>query len=100
MDETIHLKISKTIEDLIPSYLDNRKKDIVSLNNALDQENLDFIQGVAHKLKGSGGGYGFDAISDIGRTMEISAKEKNKKKIKDAINALTQYLENICITYE
>ena len=100
MGKTLHIKIDKTIEDLIPGYLDNRKKDIGLLKNALEQEDFETIKKLGHKLKGSGGGYGFDALSRMGQTLEISAKGQQNQKIKETINDLIEYLENISITYE
>jgi len=99
-EKSIHITISKTIEDLIPKYLDNRFKDVIAINNALSKKDFSLIISLGHKLKGSGSGYGFEAISELGKALEASAKEKNSKDIKAANNALSQYLKNIHITFE
>lgn len=91
--------IDKDLEDLIPGYLENRKKDIVSIENALPKNNFDEIQNLGHRMKGSGGGYGFQEITEIGKTIEDAAKEKNTTQIKNSLDQLKDYLNNIEIEY-
>ena len=51
-------------------------------------------------MKGSGGGYGLDAISDIGQSMEQAAKDGNREEIRKWAQELQDYLERVEVVYE
>lgn len=79
--------------DLIPSYLENRRNDVALLHDALAQGNYEMVRNLGHKMKGSGGGYGLDRISEIGHYLEIAAKAQDSASIKHEITALQGFLE-------
>ncbi len=94
------VKIDKDLEDLIPGYLENRRRDVISIREALKKNDLDTIRIVGHSMKGSGGGYGFDRITEIGKLIEESAKNMDKEGIIGHIDGLSRYLDHIEIVYE
>lgn len=96
----ITVKIDKDLEDLIPGYLENRRKDVVSIREALKNNDLETIGILGHSMKGSGGGYGFDRITEIGKLIEESAKNMDREGITGHINELSRYLTRIEIVYE
>jgi HPt (histidine-containing phosphotransfer) domain-containing protein len=98
--DRILVAIDRDMENLIPEYLENRLKDIEAIRVALAQENYCEIQPTGHKMKVSGGGYGFNAATDIGRILEQAAKDQNAEMIADAVANLYQYLQNFEIVYE
>ncbi len=98
-NERIVVKVDPDLEDIIPGFLQNRQGDIKEIQAALDQNDYDTIKILGHKMKGMGGGYGFDAITDIGRMIEQAAKEKNIHEVKRSVLELAQYLENIEVVY-
>ena len=51
-------------------------------------------------MKGAGGGYGFDYISEIGVAIEVAAKEKNTEDIRNWVNELSAYLEKVEVVYD
>ena len=63
------------IADLIPKFLDNRQKDINLIESALEKNDFDAIRMLGHSMKGAGGGYGFDGVTEIGKNLEEAAKE-------------------------
>lgn len=99
-DNAFTITIDKDLEDLIPGYIENRRKDIASIREALGKNDLETIRILGHSMKGSGGGYGFDAITDIGKRIEEAAKGGNAAGIKEALISLSSYLDNINIVYE
>jgi len=98
--EKIIITVDSDLEDLIPGFLENRNQDIKSIFDALTRDDYAAIAKLGHTMKGVGGGYGFDAITDIGRSIEQAAGDKNPQKIKASLNELSDYLERIEIVFE
>ncbi len=46
-------------------------------------------------MKGTGGSYGFDGITQIGALVEEAGKAHNINEIKEGIEQLSNYLENL-----
>jgi HPt (histidine-containing phosphotransfer) domain-containing protein len=73
-------------------FLENRHKDVDDIRRLLREGNMGEIRRLGHSMKGSGGGYGFDEISEIGRDMEEAAKDGNMEEIEKLNNRLAEYL--------
>lgn len=94
-DDHIIVRVDPDLIDIIPPFLENRKKDIHSILEALKIEDYETIQILGHSMKGSGGGYGFHVITDIGRSLEEAAKKKDTDAIKKCLKDLSHYLERV-----
>jgi HPt (histidine-containing phosphotransfer) domain-containing protein len=92
--------VDSDLEELIPGFLENRHNDIASILNALKEQDYETIRLLGHSMKGSGVGYGFDVISDIGRSLEQAAKDRDMDDIKHQLGLLSKYLESIDIVYK
>ena len=99
-DDKITVKIDPDLEELIPGFLENRRQDIIKLNQAHDTGDLETLHIIGHNLKGSGGGYGFDEMSRLGAEIENAAKQNDLQSIRGLINALDQYLSRIDTVFE
>ncbi|MBI5214051.1 MAG: Hpt domain-containing protein, partial [Nitrospirae bacterium] len=88
------------LEDLIPGFLQNRREDVKSMLAAIDNGDYETIRILGHSIKGTGGGYGFDTISDIGHSVEQAAKDKNPEEIRIKINELSAYLDRVEVVFE
>jgi len=51
-------------------------------------------------MKGSGGGYGFETITDIGMLLEKASNEGREEMIRREIVRLEDYLRQIEIVYD
>ena len=96
----VQVVVDSSIEDLIPGYLENRQEDIQSISASLAEGAYEEIMILGHSMKGSGGGYGFDGISEIGQALELAAKEKDDGTIKRMVADLANYLEQLDIVFE
>lgn len=88
------------LANLIPKYLQNRHNDVAQLERSITEENFEGIKLLSHRMKGSGGGYGFDKISEIGKLMEEAVDQKNIGLIKEQVAALKDYLENVKVVFD
>jgi HPt (histidine-containing phosphotransfer) domain-containing protein len=94
------VRVDRELQDLIPGYLENRQHDIAAITQALEIEDFALIQSLGHSMKGSGGGYGFDAITGIGLLIEEAAKARDRAKVQTQVAALEEYLASLEIIYE
>lgn len=98
-DEKIIIQVDPDLEDLIPGFLENRNLDVAKLRSALDDNDFVNLQSIGHSIKGVGGGYGFDLMSELGADIESAAKENNANEIREKINQLDDYLQRVEIEY-
>ena len=54
---------------------------------------------IGHSMRGSGGGYGFDLISEIGAAIEKSANANQKESVLSNLVKLIDYLERVECKY-
>jgi len=99
MDDKIIIKVDPDLADLIPEYLVNRRQDVESITLALVSGDFESIRITGHSLKGSGGGYGFPGLTDIGNEIEKSAAQKDGKNISMWVGELSSYLNRLEVVY-
>lgn len=92
--------IDDELQDIIPGYLENRRRDVSAVLSALERGDFELIRNIGHKMKGTGGGYGFDRITDIGRHIEEAAKIKHHEEISRQVEMLKLYLEQVKVVYQ
>lgn len=100
MSEKIPITVDPDLEDLIPGFLQNRHNDVSKLTALLAEKSYTEIHLLGHSMKGVGGGYGFDAITEFGAEIERAAEAEDDKLIRDYTERLADYLSRIEVVYE
>ncbi|MBT6120167.1 Hpt domain-containing protein [bacterium] len=85
------------IRPLLPKYFACRKEDLKSLKLALTLLNYEHISEIGHKLKGSGGTFGFQTISEIGAQIETAGNKKNETLAMKYIDLFGKFLTSLHI---
>ncbi len=88
------------IKDLIPDYLEKRREDLSKIKNSFYKKDYTSISRLGHIIKGSGGSFGFNDLSYIGKSLEHAAEKKDAKTIRKSIDELTHYLDNVKVVYK
>jgi HPt (histidine-containing phosphotransfer) domain-containing protein len=99
-DDAYKVKIAKDLQDLIPVYLANRKKELDALRAALAAANFEQLRQLGHRMRGVGNSYGFERISSLGKEIEEGARSSDKNSLEAPIAAYGDYLSKLQITYE
>jgi HPt (histidine-containing phosphotransfer) domain-containing protein len=95
----ITLYIDQGLEEIVPGFLENRRRDVQTLEAALQENNLAQIQLIGHRMRGDGGGYGFDAISTMGAALEQAAAREDRDAIRRHIAELIDFLDRVIVVY-
>jgi len=93
------VNIDPGLEDIVPGFLANRRRDVQKLETALQQNNLAQIRTIGHRMKGDGGGYGFEAISMIGAALEQAAARNDLDAIRRHTAELIDFLARVTVVY-
>ena len=80
------------IAEILPQYFALCQRDLLNLQAALDQHDFEIVRVLGHNLKGSGGAYGFPELSDIGSSLEASAKAQDTSVAKTGVDRLADFL--------
>lgn len=95
----ITIYIDQALEEIVPGFLENRRRDVQTLEAALQESNLAQIQLIGHRMRGDGGGYGFDAISLIGAALEQAAAREDRDAIRRHTAELIDFLDRVTVVY-
>jgi HPt (histidine-containing phosphotransfer) domain-containing protein len=95
----ITVYIDPGLEEIVPGFLENRRRDVQALEVALQQNNLAQIRMIGHRMKGDGGGYGFDAISTIGAALEQAAAREDRSAIQRHTAEFIDFLVRVTVVY-
>jgi HPt (histidine-containing phosphotransfer) domain-containing protein len=94
-EEKTIIRVDPEIAELIPGFLENRRKDIAAMLDAVQRGDFETVRVLGHSMKGAGGGYGLDAITEIGAALEQAAKQLNAAEIQNCVNELSCYLDRV-----
>lgn len=93
------ITVDSEIGDLIPGFMERKRQDARRIVEALDRSEMATVARIAHRLKGEGGSYGFDEITEIGTVLEAAAKAGEIEKATRFASQLIDYLATVQVTY-
>jgi len=71
----------------------------VDLEKALESQDFQSIQRIGHTLKGVAGSYGFEVIGAYGSEIEEAATRREVSSIRQNLERITDFLQNMDIVY-
>jgi HPt (histidine-containing phosphotransfer) domain-containing protein len=84
--------VSPEVQALVPQYLASKQKQIDEAREHLTARDFAPIRRFGHNLKGTGVGYGFPAIEQLGRKIESAASEADPDRIAEQLDALHRFV--------
>src|SRR3954452_19069425 len=93
--ETILVRVNPKFADLIPGFLQNRRQDVSAILDALDRGDFETVESLGHGMKGAGGSYGFQAITDIGGALEQAGEGGDNDASRKWVGELSSYLDRV-----
>lgn len=82
------LDVSSEVRSLLPSFFAARQADYSKMLQALECKDFDEIDQLGHRLKGSGGSFGFPELSTIAELLENAARARDAEGCRDVLEAL------------
>ena len=79
----------------VPMFLQNRRKDLAAMRDALTRGDFETVERLGHIMKGSGASFGFQAITDLGAAIEQDARRRDAAASLAWVAELAAYLDGL-----
>jgi signal transduction histidine kinase/DNA-binding response OmpR family regulator/CHASE3 domain sensor protein len=93
------VEVDDGIAALIPKYLAAKPKQIEEARAALAIKDFDPIWRFGHNLKGTGRGYGFPPIEEMGREIEKAVADRDVASIAEQLENLRRFVSEEQLAY-
>ncbi len=93
--ERIHVSVESWLKPVVGGYIQKLRGDVATLRAAVDQGDYAIVRTLGHQMAGTGGGYGFDPITEIGSALEQSALAGDAARMRTGIEDLDRYLKAV-----
>jgi PAS domain S-box-containing protein len=88
-------RAAQRVIELTPAYLENCRLNVIAMLAALDCGDFEVVTILGHNLRGSGGGFGFQMITDIGAGLEQAADVSDGPQSRRWVGELSTYLDHL-----
>ena len=95
ISDRIHVAVESWLKPVVGGYLEKRRGDVTKLREALDGGDFETIRTLGHQMSGTGGGYGFEHITEIGGAIEEAALAGDPVQVRASIEELDRYLSAV-----
>ena len=88
-------RAAQRLAEQTPAYLENCRLNVIAMLAALDCGDFQAVTILGHNLRGSGGSFGFQMITDIGAGLEESADLSDSLVSRRWVGELSSYLDHL-----
>ncbi|MBF0476725.1 MAG: response regulator, partial [Deltaproteobacteria bacterium] len=95
----IELTLDADIQELTEEYLSYLAENVETMYSSLDAGDFDTIYELGHTMKGTGGSFGLNAVTEIGALIQEAAEIQETESVKKHVKALSEFLADVVIRY-
>jgi HPt (histidine-containing phosphotransfer) domain-containing protein len=93
--DAILVRADPKFADLIPGFLQNRRQDVIAMLDALNRGDFETVESLGHGMRGAGGSWGFQTITDIGAALEQAGESADSAASRKWVGELSKYLDRV-----
>jgi HPt (histidine-containing phosphotransfer) domain-containing protein len=92
--------VDEDLSDLIPGFLTHKRADIDTIIKAVTRRDYAEIGRIAHRIKGEGGSYGFESITEMARGLEQAVANRDDGALTTLARQMLAYLDRVEVVYQ
>ena len=100
MPDRVIVEVDEDLSDLIPGFLTHKRGEVATIFDAVTRRDYAAISSLAHRIKGEGGSYGFDSMTEMGRSLENAAAMRDDGAVTALARQLLSYLEHVEVVFQ
>lgn len=91
--------VSNDIADLVPRFLENRRRDVDALREAVRSRSTGRLEFLATRMYAAGNPYGFRQITTFGRLIREACASGRLEGVDEVIDEYERYLEVVEVEF-
>ena len=95
MRDRIVLRAEPSVKELLPGFLENRRRDLERLREALHAGDLAAIRDLGQNIRVFSRVYGLDELTELGEAIRTAAEECSMLRIVHLQRRLADYLARV-----
>jgi HPt (histidine-containing phosphotransfer) domain-containing protein len=100
MSDRLIVEVDEGLSDLIPGFLTHKRDDVGQILEAVTGRDYNAVGRIAHRIKGEGGSYGFDTMTELGRSIEQAATLRDDGAVTSLARQLLSYIDRVEIVFQ
>ena len=100
MSDRVIVEVDEDLSDLIPGFMTHKRADIDTIFEAVTRRDYAEIGRIAHRVKGEGGSYGFDTMTELARSLEVAASRRDDSAATTLARQLLSYIDHVEIVFQ
>jgi HPt (histidine-containing phosphotransfer) domain-containing protein len=100
MQDRVIVEVDEGLSDLIPGFLTHKRADVSAIVQAISRRDYVEIARTAHRIKGEGGSYGFDTMTELARSLEVAAATRDDSAATTLVRQLLNYIDHVEIVFQ
>jgi HPt (histidine-containing phosphotransfer) domain-containing protein len=98
-DPTLDVRPDPDLQDLIPTFLENRRQELADIFQATERRDYGYIGRMAHTWKGVCRPYGFIHLETLSRQLEIAGETQDHAAVEGILSRIRDHLDHVRIRY-
>ena len=95
MPDRVIVEVDEDLSDLVPGFLTHKRAEVATIFEAVTRRDYAAIGSLAHRIKGDGGSYGFNSMTEMGRSLEHAAAMHDDGAVTALARQLLSYLDHV-----
>ena len=91
--------IDSGLEDLLGRFFELSRMDLDTMRAAVDKKDFDTLIRLGHTVKGTGYGYGFTGMGELGGAIEQAALGRDLEALNSHMDRMDHYLSIVRIEF-
>ncbi len=100
MPDRVIVEVDEGLSDLIPGFLTHKRADVAAIVDAIARGDYAEIAAIAHQIKGEGGSYGFDTMTELARSLEFATSRRDASAAATLARQLLNYIDHVEIVFQ
>lgn len=92
-------RIDPDLEVLMERFFVNSNEEVIAMRDALEAKDFVTLTRLGHTAKGTGHGYGFTGMGEIGLALENAAKVNDEVESLAQVERMAHYLAHVKVEF-